>query len=750
MGKPRLLLHIVAATGLLAGLVGGPEAASQKGTEAPPNAPAELLAKNGQLTVLYRGQAILTATATLEGPGAGTRRALPILSGPEQPSEPYVLFENSRTTGARGEITQSIVLTLHNAGGIFRLAGTALTSDQGFPAETRSAAQERFPYIRNSVGLSRNLRNNALYDRRWDWELEGPGDGGTQIDPLPSCRAESPTAEGGCATPAPKGSAARGNQFGWSSSGSKIFLTFRPRFYQKHKNIAYFEPWNYDVWKDSIAGWCSWWAYRDAITEGDVKRVTELLSRKLRDFGYQYIQIDDGYEISTDGKPQSFLTTDPKKFPSGLAALAGMIRSYGMKPAIWVNVHFGDKAYVDEHPSFFIHNAKGAPAKGPWIDYGIDGSNPEAIDALVRPLYRQLHHEGWQYVKIDALRHLLYDATYPNRSYFERKGASGEQAFRNVLLAARQELGPDTYILACWGVLPEVVGIANGDRLGWDGFGPSTLVQYNSWNNVVWRNDPDHADITPPGEEILRPTLVSMAGAQLLLTDKAEVYEDDPKIEGAKRAAPVLFTLPGQLYDFDPKKTENLIAGLRNQNGGSKPGPIDADQTGVESPWWMLEINRPFESWSVLARMSYHAQPAAQVRFRDLGLPDDRSYLVYEFWSKRFLGSFRGSFPAPAQQAKEVRVYAIRRQVDHPQIVSTSRHISQGGVDLENVSWMNGRLSGTSEVVGGDPYTITIYAPRAKEIGAAEGWSVRREGDLLLLSRTPEKTGTVEWWARFR
>ena len=700
----------------------------------PPNDPAQVLTDNGRLTIRYNGADLLVASAATAAPGGS---ALAIRSSASAQATPYVLLETTESRGHRGEVEQTIILTVKNSAGPFWLAGAAEASDEGFPAETYSAAQQRFPYIRNSVGLSRNLRNNALYDRHWDWELEGPGDGATQITPEDAAAC---TAAAGCAA----------HQFRWVSSGTKIVLAFRPRFYQKHKNVSWFEPWTYKVWQDSIAGWCSWWAYRDAITEAAVRRVTELFAKKLRDFGYQYIQIDDGYETSTAGKPLDFLTTDAKKFPSGLAALAEMIRSHGMKPAIWVNVHFGDPQYVEQNPTFFIRDAGGQPAKGPWIEYGIDGSNPAAVDALVRPLYRQLRQQGWQYVKIDALRHLLYDATYPNRAYFDARGVSGEQAFRNVLTAAREELGPDTYILACWGVLPEVVGIASGDRLGWDGFGPSTLVQYNSWNNVVWRNDPDHADITPPGEEIIRPTLVSMAGAQLLLTDKVEVYEDDAKIEGAKRAAPVLFTTPGQLYDFDPSKANNLIAGLRNQNGGAKPGPIDADQTGVESPWWMLDINRPFESWSVLARLSYQAQPPATVRFADLGLPGDREYLVYEFWSKKFLGRFRDSFPAPAQQAKEVRVYAIRERMDHPQIVSTSRHISQGGVDLDDVSWAAGKLSGRSEVVGGDPYTITIYAPGAKHITAAPGWRVKAEGELVRLSQTPQSTGKLAWWVNFQ
>ena len=283
----------------------------------------------------------------------------------------------------------------------------------------------------------------------------------------------------------------------------------------------------------------------------------------------------------------------------------------------------------------------GEPYRGDWIDYGLDGGNREAVDEVVRPLYRELRRQGWRYVKIDALRHLLYDSYYQCREHFARRGAGAlEEAFRAILAAARAELGRDTYVLACWGVLPEAAGIADGCRLGWDGFGPSTLVQYNSWNNVVWRNDPDHVDITPEGEEVIRPVLCSMAGAVLMLTDKVEVYRDDEKIEGARRASPVPFTLPGQLYDFDPEKTDNLAAGKRSRTG-AKPGPIDADREGAFCPWWLVEIARPFERWSVLARFDWKALPAAEAPFTGLGLPAEGEYAVYEFFGRKFLGHAR-------------------------------------------------------------------------------------------------------------
>ena len=75
----------------------------------------------------------------------------------------------------------------------------------------------------------------------------------------------------------------------------------------------------------------------------------------------------------------------------------------------------------------------------------------------------------------------------------------------------------------------------------------------------------------------------------------------------------------------------------------------------------MLEIDRPFDHWSVLARFQWgerkkqkhewelQGAPEQEVKFADLGLPADREYVVFEFWTQKFLGKSKGSSTAPAQ-----------------------------------------------------------------------------------------------------
>jgi alpha-galactosidase len=609
-----------------------------------------------------------------------------------------------------------------------RLTGTVSASCQSFAAETNGLAQRRFPLVRNSDGPSHNLRNNAIYDRAADTLLAGPSDGSTRIEPL---RSESAS-----------------YTYSLSISGKDPQLVFKPRFYQKHKNIPFFEPWKKPLTQRPISGWCSWWAYRTEIDLTTVGRVAETFSKRLAKYGFRVIQLDDGYE-SGEGHPPGFWLDTTKNFPGGIPAIAAAIKKVGLEPGIWVGTQIDDDQFAKSHASWFVRNSDGSPHKGPWIGYGVDGHNPEGLNQMYGPVWSTIKNSGFSYVKIDSLRHLLYDSLYPSRAQVESEGSTPEKSFRSYLEFARKQLDPKTYILACWGVLPEAAGIVDACRLGGDGFGPSTMQQYNSWNNVVWRNDPDHVDLQGKEEAIIRPTLVSMAGAQLLLSDKAEFYEVEANLEGAKRASPVPLTHPGQLYDYDPSKTDNLIAGLRNQNGGSNAGPIDATQRGEECPWWQLDIGRAFENWTVLARLSWKTQPEQKVLFSDLGLSSGR-YTVYEFWSHHYLGEFEGGFPAEAQEAKVAHVYCIRKVVDHPQVVSTNRHITQGGPDLGGVSWLNdsSTLVGVSKTVEGDPYEIRIRCAGRK--ATSSNLTLHQEGDFAVLSCTPGPVHGLKWWVHFQ
>jgi len=711
-------------------------------TGPPANAPAkvEWSAGKGKLSLRYHGTLILDATIRVEDADGHEVQGV------------VVKLELTETLGDKVEQRLKFVPAEPQERVELVLRGTVLGSEEAFPAENLCEAQKRFPYVRNSVGLSHNLRNNAVYDRHWDWVLIGPADGQTYIKP-------ENFEEKGRTT------------FSWESRGTSLELVFRPRFYQKHKMIEHFEPWTYKPWKGSVSGYCTWWAYKHGFNQETLDAVVETFTEKnLPDFGYRYLQLDNCYQIGNGSCPENWLEWNDR-FPGGWEYTTKKIRSAEMKPGIWVHrVHRpndrGVKEIAAKHPEWFVHKPDGEL----FITHGfysLNTHNDEALEGMVRRLYRALDKQGWDYVKIDGAGD-LFRAYKQQPKYFEKINSTPGETLRKWDQVAREELGSNVYILSCWGVLPgmNVVGLVDGCRLGSDGFGPAGFQRFNSWNGVVWRNDPDHCDILAewlkhkttmktfavkdaPADTIVQPCIVSMAGGVMMVSDKVEAYRDDSNLEGMKRSAPVLFTVPGQLYDYCYRGPENYHVGLR----------------GGEAPWWILEIDRPFDHWSVLARFNWRQRkldwkrpgtPETEVKFADLGLSQDREYLVFEFWTQKFLGKSKGSFTAPAQDASNgLQVFAIREARAHPWVLSTTRHISQGGVGLIDESWDSRVkvLSGRSSVVIDDPYVMTVHLPegfrlQGAEVGGEEVEFANRE-ETGTVGIIPSATKTVEWRMAF-
>ncbi|MCD6338795.1 MAG: alpha-galactosidase [Verrucomicrobia bacterium] len=710
--------------------------AAAPAAEPPPNAPAAVSwdAGRGVLSVRYHGGVILDAQVVATGDR-------------EQIGGVGIKMEPKIAAGDRVEQRLRFTLAEPRDGVQLALRGTVTASGEAFPAETLSQAQQRFAYVRNSVGLSRNLRNNAVYDRRWDWALEGPGDGATRIQPR--------TDAGGRRT------------FAFESKGKSIELIFRPRFYQKHLGFAYFEPWTYRIWKGSLTGYCTWWAYRHSFTQRTLDAMLALfVAKRLPDFGYVYMQFDDTYQQGNGSCPENWLNWNPKKFPGGWQYAIKAIRAAGMKPGIWVHrVHRPSDPHVKDiaaaHPDWFVRKSDGSLVMRSGF-YMLDTTNEEAVENMIRKLYRGLKAQGWEYVKIDGAGDLL--RAYQSKEcadFFRTHATTPEQSLRVWDTVAREELGRDVYLLACHSVAnaKPLIGLVDGARLSNDGFQPRTLAQYNFLEGVVWRNDPDHCDVLGewlmdadaqmpvfgldapvPARSIIRPAVCAMAGSALMVSDKLEVYQDDRNLEGMKRSAPVLFTAPGQLYSCGRRAME----------------------------WWLQEIDRPFDHWSVLARIQWgvkrekewvfdnQGRPAQEIKFADLGLPDDREYLVFEFWDQQFLGKFTGSFVAPAMDENNgMDVFAIREARPHPWVISTTRHLSQGGVSLRDERWEARRnaLAGRSAVVAGDPYGLTVYLPSGyRVVGATvdgDKAAVTVQDRIATVRLVPSATKTADWEIRF-
>ena len=81
-------------------------------------------------------------------------------------------------------------------------------------------------------------------------------------------------------------------------------------------------------------GWNSWNTFKCDINENLIKEVADaMVTSGMKDAGYQYVVIDDCWQVSRDSLGN--IQADPKKFPSGIKALADYIHSKGLKFGIY-------------------------------------------------------------------------------------------------------------------------------------------------------------------------------------------------------------------------------------------------------------------------------------------------------------------------------------------------------------------------------------------------------------------------------
>jgi hypothetical protein len=708
MNKRIVRFGLGAATFMMLGLLGAAFSSAPAETSAPippPNEPAKIESSDGRIRIVYAGQIIF------EGAVAGDAKN----------------YQTRVQSYGTGDKVEQVVLLFGGGRTPLKLGGTVRGSDEAFPCEAdRRDRRGAGPLIvRHVSGLSRSFLNRAVYDRRFDWVLS--------VDAGPA------------ATVTPIESGAGGNAFSLSAEGGEIVLRFRPRFYNKHRGLPSFEPWTYKPWPNSVAGWISWFAFFADITERNVTETAEVFGEVLRPFGYDYFQIDDGYQRGT-GAPENWLTPNGK-FPNGLKSLADAIRKNGLKPGIWTAATVSDKSFAEAHPQWFVRDGRGTPVRGNWIGFALDASNSAALEAVVRPLYRGYLAQGWDYFKLDALRHLRNEGYNANRTYFADRKLDLVGTYRRYVQTVRDTIGPDKFLLACWGVRPELTGLVDACRIGDDGFAYAGLAQYNSFNNVVWRNDPDHIELN---EDAYRSTLVTtLTGSLFMLTDKPAVYRT-PAVEPAKRTVPVLTTRPGQIYDVDPSRSQNLWR-ADVEVSGSGPRVFDGGYTPA-CFLYQLEIDRPFENWTVLGRTG---GDISEIRMSDLGLDPVREYYIFEFWSKSLLGGFRGTFaPGPLDPKYRSQAFVIRESRPHPQLIATSRHVTGGGVDVSDVLWEGSSLAGKSRGVKNDPYVLYITEPAGftfagLDVRGAKLENSGRDGRLLRFVLSPDDDREFTWSARF-
>ena len=505
-------------------------------------------------------------------------------------------------------------------------------------------------------------------------------------------------------------------------------------------------------------GYCTWYSqpHGGASDEEHLAELAEFTAKHLKPFGFSVVQIDDkwqaGWKRSNPSSPKKdFRTHEPKgPYPKGMKAAADHIKSLGLVPGIWFMPFAGTvgDSFFDQHLDWFAKTRDGKPYDTPWGGTCLDLTNPDAR-AYVRDITRRICREwGYDYIKIDGLwtgtatKQLYVNSGYKEddlgQAVFKDDEQTNIEVYRSGLKLVREAAGEDVFILGCnapqnmrtyggsFGLV-DAMRIGPDNKADWKSLlrGPTFGTRHYFLHGRLWWNDPDPVYVRagmPLRHAQLICTWVALS-SQLNLSSEWIPGLPAERLDILKRTMPPHHAVarPVDLFEHDLPRTWMVNA----------PG---RDVVGLYN--WE-STDQKFD-----------------VPLDRLGLNAKAEYVAFDYWGNKPIPSVKGRLELTLP-AESCIALAIRPRANHPQLISTSRHVTQGIVDVADEKWdaATKTLSGRSKLVGEDPYELRIVSNGANvEQISVPGVTVSRESDesLTRVKLTSPVSREVSWSIRFK
>ncbi|MEX2093669.1 MAG: prolyl oligopeptidase family serine peptidase [Pirellulales bacterium] len=521
--------------------------------------------------------------------------------------------------------------------------------------------------------------------------------------------------------------------------------TVLEHYYRDTLGIKYYQPLDKSQFPLPPTGWCTWYYYYPKITATEVKRNVKWIADNLKDLGAQYVQIDDGWQGAGGREGQrDWTVVNSDRFPDGMEELASYISSLGLTPGIWLAPHGQSRdQVVKDNPNVFLLKEDGSSASETWEGrFLVDPTTPESR-TYMRDLFGKLSGWGYRYYKIDG-QPIVVDEYAEKKKFMKHPQDDTNALYRDTLQTMRSAIGPESYLLGCWGTPVEGIGIMNGSRTGgdvvrgWQGgfmLAMRATMRHYYLHNVAWYADPDTMLLRSPltvEQARAWATLQGLTGQALMSSDRLMDLSAD-RVEMLKRICPAVEIRPLDLF------------------------PAERDKRVLD-----LKINHLGRDYDVVGLFNYDEDRSQQLhlKWHELGVPADRPVHVYDFWNHDYLGAWKAGMFVDVPPTS-CRVLTLLPSLNRPQLISTSRHVTQGWVDLANCRYDDAAIaySGKSRVVRNDSYGLTFVFPREKNFKVKSATANAAAGPLPLeitnhqgwatVKCTPHETSELTWRVEF-
>lgn len=511
------------------------------------------------------------------------------------------------------------------------------------------------------------------------------------------------------------------------------------------------------------AGFCTWYMekYSGACDEVHLPEVSAVAAKELKPFGFDFVQIDDQWQdgIKGNGPKKNFTTHAPNgPYPGGMKKAAENIAKFDLVPGIWFMPFAGN--YLDphfkDHQDWFAKNPEGKPYETAWGGTCLDMTNP-AVQEYVSSIVRRISYDwGYEFFKMDGFwTGSATKQVYVNNGYvedgigdatFHNPDKTNIEALRDGTKLVRKAAGPEVFLLGCcvsqnMRSFGGSFGLLDAMRVGPDTGGDIGSPHGSRlWflNGRVWWNDPDCVFV------------------------RKNLSMDRARLNAAWTA------ISGQLFytsDWMPETpTERLDIVKRCIPAHGLPArPVDVFESPVAKVWLLTDTRQSVRR-DVVALYNWSDKDDTILIGPDrIGLPKAAEYVAFDFWANKFIRPFNGSITA-ALPGNSCRILAVRPVSTVPQLLSTSRHVTQGIVDVTGEKWdaATSVLSGASKVVANDAYELRVILPvgdkswRATAVkvsgddeSAGVKASFKQDGPKLRATLTSSASREVNWSIRF-
>lgn len=389
------------------------------------------------------------------------------------------------------------------------------------------------------------------------------------------------------------------------------------------------------------------------------------------------------------------------KFPyETTAKWAGAVKKLGGIPLTYFQTGIRSQDYAEAFPGHMLHNQSDYPARNYWPNPQkgtYDFTDPGFIKHM-QNVYSNLSSGGVQGLMFDYPR-----TGWADYGGFEDSTKTTAWAYRNIFKLAHDGLNGDSSLVHERNIRSgsEVALGTIASQRTWgdsDGMTPEMITRSGlRWykNRVVVNYDTDSKNLIKFREisrDKLRQvlTMVYVTTGRFLIGNSFSLLTKED-VHDLSRVFPFHQTLQS----------------ARPVDAFVNYFPTVYDYK-VNDSWHLVTL---YNTDDAKTDKNFHINLSATNVQGGLNLNPSREYYAYDFWNRKLIGKIAGNTVFnQALRQNEARMIAIHEVQNHPQFISTNRHIMQGYLDLENVQWNESakELSGTAKVIGGEPFNVVI------------------------------------------